>query len=340
MRSGSLARHTFTNLMRRLSQAGFKNDFVRPAILPDWWDATCAQDPSLLPDVEIRVARFLGLPLSAVRDTGTALVAPSYPGAQLRRVRDLDRDRLGPAIHSAIQIAAAAVRSLRDSVPIPIVPPSDGLGWREEIARVRTAVTLDDIVGDLWLRGIPVVPLDVLPAPSFQGAACIVEGRPVIVLAYKHDEPGLVAFRVTHEAGHIAANDCAPNQPVVDEEEEILDDTEMERRADRYATRVLVGGGSVPLVNGSDFKELARGASQLETTSGIDAGFIISAWASRTGDYPKASMAVKALYRGSGARRLLRKHFDRHVDLEIATEGDRALLRCVHGDPERVTPAG
>jgi hypothetical protein len=326
--------------MRRLSRAGFKKDFVGPAILPDWWDEPCSQDPSILPDIEIRVARFLGVPLSTVRDPATALTAPAYPGAQLRRVRDLDRDQLAPALHSALRIASAVVRSLRDPPPGPVVPPPDGLAWREHIARARLAVTLDDILADLWRRGIPVVPLDVLPAPSFQGAAFIVEGRPVIVLGHKHDEPGRLAFIVAHEAGHVAAGDCAPNQPVVDEEQEVADNGDMERRAEQYATRFLVGDDSVPPLHGANFKQLAKEASRIESSSGVDAGAIIFAWASRSLDYPTATMAVKALYRASGARRQLRQHFDRHVDLDAASETDRDLLRCVYGEPERVAAVG
>ncbi len=321
--------------MHRLSRAGFKKEFVRPAILPDWWDDSCAEDPSLLQDIEIRVARFLGVPLAAIKNASATLAPPAYPEAQLRRVRDVDCDQLGPAIHSAMRIAAAAARSLRDTVPDPVVPPVDGLAWRDLIERAGPAATLDYIVADLWKRGIPVVPLDLLPAPSFQGIACVVEGRPVMLLGHKHDEPGRAAFLVAHEAGHIAAGDCAPGQPVVDEEEEITDDSDIERRADRYATRVLVGADDVPLVDGASFKELASRASELERATGADASAVIFAWARRTGDYAKATMAVKALYRSAGARRQLRRLFDGHVDLEAATEGDRALLRCVHGDPER-----
>ncbi len=304
---------------------------MQPAILPDWWDETCAQDPSLLLDIEIRVARFLGLPLAAVRDPESSLNPPEYPNAQLRRVRDIDRDRLAPAIHSAMQIAGAVVRSLRAPAHNPVVPPTDGLAWRDQIEREQKTVTLDDILDDLWKRGIPVVPLDVMPAPSFQGAACVVEGRPVILLGHKHDVPGRVSLLVAHEAGHIAASDCVPNQPVFDEEEEILDDAEIERNADRYANHVIAGTDSFPLEDSGNFKQLANEASQLERTIGADASVILFAWAARTGNYPKALMAVKALYRGTGARRQLREHFDRHVDFEAASESDRALLQCVHG---------
>lgn len=322
--------------MHRLSRAGFRKEFVRRAILPDWWDERCAEDPGLLQDMEIRVARFLGLSVAAVADPSVALAPPSYPTAQLRRVRDINRDRLAPAIHTAIRVASAVVRSLRDKVPGPAVLPADGLGWREQVGRIGTAPTLTDIVADLWKRGIPVVPLDALPTPGFQGMACIVENRPVILLGYKYDEPGRAAFLVAHEAGHVAAGDCAPEQPVVDEEDEISDDTEIERRADLYATAVLVGDPNVPQVGGidsRDFKELARQASDLERTTGADASSVIFSWARRTGDYGTATMAVKALYRSAGARKQLRELFDPHVDLAAATETDRALLLCVHGGP-------
>lgn len=305
------------------------------AILPDWWDDSCADDPRLLQDVGIRVARFLALPLAAVTDPEAALAAPEYRQAQLRRVRDVDRDRLGPAIHSATKIAAAVVRCLRDPVPDVVLPPPDGLDWRNEISRDGDGLGLTEIVDNLWMRGVPVVPLDVLPTPSFQGIACVVGGRPVILVAHKHDEPGRVAFLAAHEAGHVAAGDCAPEQPVVDDEDEVIDDTTMEVDADHYATRVVVGGDSVPCIDGGSYKELARSAVKIERATGADASAAIFAWARREGDYTTAAMAVKALYRQTGARKQLREIFDRYVELDAATESDRALLRCVHGDPER-----
>lgn len=333
-----MARQTFKTLMKRLSHAGFKREFVRHAILPDWWDEGCADDANLLQDIAIRVARFLDLPLQVVMDASAALTLGAYPGAQLRRVREVDRNRLGPAIHAAMQIAGAVARSLRDAVAPVVetaVPPPDGLAWREQIDRNRLAVTLEDVLSNLWLRGIPVVPVDVLPTPSFQGLACIVEGRPAILLGHQHDEPGRVAWIVAHEVGHIAASDCAPDQPIVDEVEGIADESEIERQAEQFAKQVLLGPEETPQVEAESFKSLASRADELERSTGADASAIIFAWAARTRDYQNATLAVKALYRATGARRSLRRHFDKHVDLETASETDRALLRCVYGDPGR-----
>ena len=330
-----MPKHTFASLKRRLASAGFRKDFVRQAILPDWWHDACEQDPSLLLDIDIRVARFLGLPLSIVRDATASLSLPQYSGAKLRRVRDIDGDRLSSAIHAAIQIAGAVARCMNGPALESANIPTGGLAWRDEIERTSAHVSLHDILSDLWGRGIPVVPLDVLPVPSFQGLACIVQDRPTILLSHKHDEPGRIAFIAAHEVGHISSGDCTPEHPVVDEEGQILDDSDMEQLADKYATQVLVGEDTVPKVDGSDYRELAQNASDLENEHGVDAGMIIFAWASRIRDYAQASMAVKALYKDSGARRLLRSHFESNVNIEDASETDRALLRCVYGERER-----
>lgn len=318
--------------MRRLSHAGFKKDFASTAILPDWWEETCAQDDQLLPEVETRVARFLGMPVSVVRNPNAALAAPAYPRAQLRRVRDINRDRLAPAIHAALRIAEAVVRSLRPGMPGPESPEADALVWRQRIAHPRGPVTLDRILADLWGHGIPVVAVETLPAPAFQGAAFVVHGRPVVVVAHKHDDPGRVAHLLAHEAGHIAAGDCQEDQPVVDEEDEVLDKAEIEEKADRYARLVLVGADTVPFVAGGNFKQLATDALAIERSTGADASAVIFSWAAETGDYAAASMAVRALYRGSGARRRLQAHLEKNIDADAATESDRALLRCVRGD--------
>jgi len=324
--------------MRRLSRAGFKRDFLRQIVLPDWWDESCEEEPDLLPDIEIRVARFLGMPLSAVRDPSRVLASPSYPEVRLRRARNLEPERLAPAIHTAIQVAGAVVRSLRPTVPAPEKPPADGIVWRAQILTRRDdgrPIGLNDVLDDLWKRGIPVVALEILPVPSFQGMACIIGDRPVVLLGQKYDAPGRLAFFIGHEAGHIAADDCRPGRPVVDEDEEFADETDIERTADRYATRALVGSDDVPEVDATTYRDLATKASQIARSRGIDPGVVIFRWARQTGDYGLATMAVQALYRGSGARRSLRRHFDSNVDLESATESDRSLLRCVFGDPER-----
>src|SRR5260221_9869880 len=165
---------TFVDLMRRLSRAGFKESFVRPALLPDWWDETCERDPRLVADLEIRVARFLGSSIQTLREASARLSPPEYPEARLRRVRSVAPHRLLPSLHAAVQIAGAVVRNLRDARATR-VPDAEPAQWRSAVTRGIRPLTLEDLLDDLWGRGIPVIPLDNVPQPAFQGIACIAD---------------------------------------------------------------------------------------------------------------------------------------------------------------------
>ena len=329
----SQAKHNFNTLMRRLAHAGFSKSFITTALFPDWWDSDCASDPTLLPDLEIRVARFLGASVAVIRDASIALSAPVYAHAQLRRVGNIEADRLGPAIHAALAVAGAVVRNLKKDVPGPAVPPQNAILWRKEIlSTAARSVTLELLLTALNRRGVPVVPLLTSPEPKFQGLACLVEGRPVIVLGHQIKDPGRVAFIVSHEVGHIANGDCDADAPVVDADDEAKDTSSIERAADLYAIRTLTGRDKVQQVQAGDFKVLAERAFQIESEDGVDAGVIIANWARRTRDYQAASMALKALYRSQGAGVLLAEHLTRAVDMQNASESDRILLRCALGD--------
>lgn len=335
-----LSKHSFTTLMRRLSDAGFQREFTREVVLPDWWSAECARDPSLLPDIELRVARFVKASIGVVRDPNAALAAPPVPGAKLRRVRSLSQERLAPAIYAGLQIAAAVVRCLREPNREVRIPPADPRAWRATIPPTRGVVEFKGIVADLWARGIPVVHVEILPTPCYQGMACVVEGRPVVLIGHGYDDPGRLAFFIGHEAGHVANGDCAPDQPVVDDQNEIADNDPIERRADEYAGRLLTAEATVPEANGLDFRRLAAKCGQEGRTRGVDPAALVWAWASRTKDYATATLAVQALYRATGGKSWLRSQLDEHLDLKEASESDRALLRCLYGDPERDATTG
>lgn len=307
--------------------------------MPDWWEPSCAKQPSLLPDLEVRVARFLGVPLEDIRQPAKALATPEYPQARLRRVKDVDKDRMGPAIHAGLAVAGALLRSLRMPLPPVELPPTDALAWRKQLQAGDGPVGLDTLAGDLWRRGIPVVHLDVLPSPRFQGLACIVAGRPIIFLGHRNDEPARLAIFLGHEAGHVVHGDCEEGAPVVDEED-VAATSDMERRAEQYSWHVLAGTAHLGGVRASGFKELAAKAVALGKDQGIDPAMIVWSWGNRTQDFQTAQMALKALYRHTGGSRLLRQHFDAHVDIGVASESDRALLRCVQGDPDRDAVSG
>ena len=331
-----MPKHSFNTLMRRLSRAGFPRQFVDIALLPDWWEVSYSRDSEVLTEIELRVARFLDVPLSIVKNADQPLTLPSYAGAQLRRVRNnVNPTRLNPAIHAATQVGGAVIRNLRHQGQIHQVPP-DPLEWRHSLVSPgKPSIELAVILHDLWKKNIPVVPLDVLPSPTFQGMSSIVDDTPVIFLGHKHDQPARVAFIVAHEGGHIASGDCAVDTPVLHEGEGVEDDSDDEQRADSFARAMLLGENP-PCLDADliEAKALAQRAFDLEEETGADASTLIYNWAGRTLDYANANLAVKALYRSTGGKNLLRKHFEENVDFESATETDRSLLKSVYGNPE------
>ena len=337
-----MANHSFNTLMRRLSRAGFKRPFLNAAVLPDWWDDSYAHDSAVLPDVEIRVARFLDVPLTTVQDPSMALSPPAYANAQLRRTRNINRGRLGPAIHTAVQIAHAVVRNIRREPTIETAP-ANALEWRYALtSNGDHAVRLPGMLRDLWKRGIPVIPLELLPTPGFQALACVADNHPVVLLGHHYDEPGRVSFLIAHEVGHIAVGDCTSQVPVLHESDAVMDESLSEQAADRFANLVLLGQErpEIPDQVDLDPKSLAQIAVDIEAHSGADASAVIYGWAARTLNYQRASLAVQALYRSRGARRELRKQFEENVDLRSASESDLNLLRCVYGDGEPTATAG
>ena len=334
-----MATHSVSSLLRRLSRGGFKREFVQSAILPDWWNDSLQADARLLPDIELRIARFLGLPLDEVRDPSRPLGAKAAHSTVLRKSQSRSVGSLNPAIHTARRVAEAVLRNMADAPPrtIPATPEA----WRGELVSGTSPVTLDVMLRDLWARGIPVIPMEHLPLPAFQGMACLINGRPVIIIGQKFDAPSRIAFFVAHEAGHLAAGDCANGQTIVDESETATDTSAMEKQADRFASRVLLDGADPAKLRGTDPRDLALSAYDIQQATGADAGALIFHWARRNGDnFLLATLAAKALYQDKGARKSMAKFVTQNVNLESTSETDHALLGLVTGDASASATAG
>jgi len=278
--------------------------------------------------------------VSALHASEAPLKPVAAKGARLRKVRNVDRDRLSPAIHAGVRIAEAVVRNLRRSKGDVKVPPREALAWAAFLRRRYGKIDLGAIAADLWARGIAVVLAEQLPSPKFQGLACIAADRPVIVLGHSHDAPARIAFFIAHESAHVAFGDCEPEAPIVDEDDELPDTSEMERRADAYGWASLAAGTELPDLGGkTHWKDVAHRAEVLGAELKVDAGVLVWSWANRTRRFDDGQMALRALYLARGGRQVLRDLLLEHVNVEGASETDRALLACARGDAGQDAPA-
>jgi len=314
-------------LIRRVRKAGFTTAFIQKAILPQWWDVDCEDNYNLLAEIEFRVARFLDTSIAAVKDPQEPLTPPQYNFVRMRRIHDIEHDRLAPAIHTALRIASAVLRNLSPSTTyLPI--PSDPIQLRDMLLSNEHSVTLEGLLSYLWKNGIPVIPIDVLPSPSFQGMTCFIEGRPVIALGHKHDAPGRSAFIIAHEIGHITSGHCNQGAIIVDEEDD-FERSQDEHEADHYATKLFIGKNDVPKISSKEFKSIAEEAYQIELFLGINAGFTIFNWGKLNNDFTTAGRALKALYMHSGARLTVKEHLQKNISHDGVSESDQALINCI-----------
>lgn len=325
--------------MQRIDAAGIDSRFVSKAILPSWWTAECEADGELLPDVEFMVARFLDAPLALVRDPSVPLALPSHTSAQLKAGKGRARPELAAAIHATERVLAATIRSLR-AVPREEELLRDPREWRQLLTRDGAPPSLATVTADLWRLGIPVVPIEVLPAGKrFMALATKINGRGAIAIAHADDAPARLLFWLAHEAGHLANGDCDDGVAVVDAEEARDQGDEREVAADRFALLMLSGSASGLQLRKRGAVAMAAEAETLGGQQDVDAGHLVLSSAEnrrRAGDkdaYAEANLALRELWLHQGGQAELRRQFDEHVDLLAANEDDRSLLRCVRLDP-------
>ncbi len=317
MTANSDATRSFHSLVERLERAGFDRAFTHSTILPDWWDETCEKDPQLLPDFEFRTARFLNLPLERIQDPATALVQPRPPTT--------DEDVSPASIHAGIQIAHAVIRNLRDDAPA-VLPPRTGRTWHAELRLgPDQPVALRKIVGDLWNRRIPVVPVTSLPQPDFQTLGCVIQGRPLVMMSDRITDHWIAAVHTAHQLGHIIAGDCA-NDKVVTHRDSPDRNSPSETRANAFALEVIAGGTDnvmLPPDPSSNPRDPVNLFLLLE-----QAGIRVSPFPDDmtlldlTTDIPK-TRAIPT------AQSTLFNAFIQNVDIDAASETDSNLMRCV-----------
>lgn len=344
-------KRSYHRLVGRLRDAGFPKEFVERVFLPEWWEKECSKDPSLLPEIEFTVARFLRASIETVRDPLASLFVPDMPPARLRKSPGVNRRAVAAAMHFGCAVAEAVVRNLGEDVPDYQALPKDPDEWRSALlaAPGAEAVTLPRLVQDLWRRGIPVALVDPVPRPKFRGmAVCTANHRPVILLAWGGDDHPHFLIDLAHEAGHIASGHVDEGLITLDadagdttdlEDELVEDDAAIERdeqAATKYGHHVLTPNGDFGLgrfaevtdPKSVDTFKLARLARTRGLQHGVDSGLLVHLWQIKTGEYSRGKGALTKLDK-MGAKRILRTTAGRFINIQDASETDGQLLRCV-----------
>jgi hypothetical protein len=331
--TGDAATTFMNDLYKRLKKVGFDPDFVREAVLPDWWDDSVADVPFNRALAETAVSGHLGYPIRLLRDRDADLPIPDTVGVCFKRNTKVDARKVAPGLQVVRRVAELVTGTLPKLLPFRGGQSVAVL--RKWILDRHKAVDLTAILDACWAHGVPVIGVPHLPKKSvrFDGVAMFCGKRPVIVLASAKDGPPWLAFHLAHELGHIMHGHVKPGEALfVDAnlKSGVNDYTEVE--ADEFGLELLTGRPGGLEFRPSRLKAHELGLAAADFTENIQptvaAGTVVLSYCKSATFWGVAQGALEALNQHAGGRALVAKSLAKHIDFDALTEGAERFIEA------------
>jgi len=292
------------DLFKRLRKIGFDPDFLRRAVLPDWWEDSLASVAANRALAEAAIARHLGLDMAQLRNAKAALTVPQLAYARLKRNKNIEPADVAPAMYVA-QHAADLVAKNLDSIPKFNQRLSSG-EVRKAILKSHTHCDLASLLDFCWAAGVAVIHVKGLPEKTkkIDGMALFCGSTPVIVLASAKDSPPWLAFHLAHELGHILLGHVKEGMgPWVDGSIDSKGEDKNETEADEFACEVLTGQRRMSFKPTLEMtaEKLAVAVKAYGQKHGISAGIVTLFYGRSANRWGPAQIALKKLGEDHGA---------------------------------------
>ncbi|EPO1079370.1 ImmA/IrrE family metallo-endopeptidase [Citrobacter sedlakii] len=301
-------------------------------LLPDWWDDSLNQSPSISQQVILGLAKFANLDLNTVINPTAQLrfneSVRRYKHAANKPVQELQAATA--VVDGMAKIAAAVVKNDYQELPtareIRHSILSSGKPWVDYLSLLEFS----------WSMGIPVLYMPEIPAQKKMDAVAIkVSDRPVIALTKRHKHASALLFSLAHELGHIACGHLDHNALLIDEKIN-EDDVEnpLEREANNYAIELLNGRPDAGFYSNYRVSAdvLADGAMRIARQNQVDPGHVALNYAKTMGRnggnyYPVCFSALNILYPQLTWPEQANRTFLKFVDEEKVSE-DKFEMLC------------
>lgn len=279
-------------LIDRVTALGYPRNYVE-AQVPRWWSAEANRSASAVLQLELTIARRLGLDMRALLEGKTTL-ARRLKAKYKRGRRYTEQD-----VALSMGVCSALAESIAASIQTPYrAVPQDPSEIRTFLRKQGAKrLSLSALVMYCWYLGIPVVHASNLPTgkPKMDGLVLWAEERPVVVLAKQSQYQAWLLFILAHELGHIARGHLRKGEVIIDEDFEGDESKDAEEaEADAFALELLNGEAS-PSYN-LDLSQprisLAREALALGNKLEVDPGHILLVEARRTNRWQEANAAL------------------------------------------------
>jgi len=312
---------------------GFEAGFVRNNVLPDWWDDSLAANPANRAAAELAVARLLGLDMAELGDPTSSITLPGVENFRLKCRSGARPEDVRPAVIVAKKLAEVVAGALKEVVDFQGLEAASEI--RREILTNSGMANLQSLLAFCWAHGVAVIhvmPTRLPGSRHFDGLACYVGTRPVIILGSGKDSPPWLAFHLAHELGHVCCGHVKPgDKPLVESDLGPAKDDQQERVADRFATEVLTGKPELELrLSGKPFPaKLATASARFGREHLIDPG-TVSLLCARSGEFwAHAQSALKILGVSTGGQDMVSSMLAQRLDLDSVPESMGRLLSCL-----------
>lgn len=321
-------------LLRRLSEVGYKENYIRRKVLPDWWEDCIALNPAGYEQAITLISRNLGLDPLSLQEEGAPIRCRefSHPKYKLKPADTPEEVKIAACI--AFRSAQLACHAM----PEPVAElPSSAAEIRRAILNTGTVcIDFKALLDYCWNIGIPVLHVSEFPAGTHKpdALAVIVDGRPAIVLCKHTEYSAWLLFHLAHELGHIVLGHLQGTNILVDEEVQADTDAE-ETEANQFAVELLTGYKQVSYNFGDHAikSRIAVNALIEGRDTDVDPGFIALNHGRATGNWGAANGALQLIERTPNAVATIRERMLRHLDREqLSRDSDEFLMRITGVD--------
>ncbi len=320
-----------TSVLNRLSEVGFRPNYVRSVVLPEWWDDEIANTRAGYVEGLGILSRHLGLELQPLIKSGR-ITFQSRTSVHFKKSSKVSESDLLLAERVATQ--ALWLTGFKTKKPYTAIPESAAQIRREIISMSGgEPVNLKNLLAYCWNKGIVVLHICNFPptAKKMEGLATLIEGRPGIVLCKNHQSAAWMVFLLAHELGHIAKGHIKEGGVLVDEKVSTKSTDKEEQEANGFAIELLTGDSNTRFTANSTLnaKQLAASAKSVGNRFKIDPGVVALNYAWEGKLFALANAALNIIESSTSAVKLMDERMREGLDWSEIPESNRDYISKV-----------
>jgi len=293
-------------------------------VFPDWWDDEAASDPSAFYELNLTIAKRLGLDFKSLLDNNQEIRFRNSGTCLFKTTNGTENAN----IEQVQALARTLAEMVAISTPVPYKKlPSSALDIRKTIlAQSKPWIGFVELVDYLWANGVPVLYLANLHPNwrKMEGMVTVVNNRPVIILTKHELSCAWQLFILAHEVGHIICSHLDNVQTLADDKITENNTDPIEQAANKAAIELLTADSDTKIVSYSGTwltaDDLAIQSIHFGKHGLIDPGHVALNYGKSMKQIPTARAALKTIEPDSNAPSFLTRKLVENIADDVLPE--------------------